>query len=107
MIDRRKQFALYCRAPYDFNETGTFASAEPLYRHPTPGKHMSGEFWHVLVDKEPSDSIPKVMGDEHLLLASPIVYGFSLTVKRWCEEFVFAEDLRSLIHKQLCSMLNA
>ncbi|KAF7344208.1 p-loop containing nucleoside triphosphate hydrolase protein [Mycena venus] len=64
----------------------TFASAEPIYMRPTPQKRLSGESWHVLVDTEPSDSIPKVMGDEHLLLASPIVYGFSLTVKRW---FVF------------------
>jgi hypothetical protein len=60
-----------------------------------------------MVDKEPSDSIPEVKDDDHLLLASPIVYGFSLTRKRWCEETVFPADLRLLSHEQLSSMLNA
>jgi hypothetical protein len=34
------------------------------------------------------DSIQEAKDDD-LLLATPIVYGFSLTAKRWCEHTVF------------------
>ncbi|KAJ6587943.1 P-loop containing nucleoside triphosphate hydrolase protein [Mycena capillaripes] len=71
--------------PYDFNEIGSFASAEPLYTQPTPWKSLSGGFWNVLVDKEHFNPIPEIKDDGHLLLASPILYGFSLTSKRWFE----------------------
>ena len=74
-------------------DRGTFAKTLPNYRLPVVTKALTGED----IDKHPrklsalrekvteaADSMILDLSDEELTLASPIVYGFSLTSKHWC-----------------------
>ncbi|KAJ7140767.1 P-loop containing nucleoside triphosphate hydrolase protein [Mycena epipterygia] len=69
----------------------TFGKIEPNYSRPNPRKGFLRELWDVWEGKEtpvakltrPLDG--KSFKDDDLVLATPIVYGFSYTEKRWLE----------------------
>ncbi|KAF7341417.1 hypothetical protein MVEN_01878600 [Mycena venus] len=67
------------------------ARAEPEYIRPMPQKDLQGELWNISLD-ENSASVEQlhllegeVLTDDEALLATPIVYGYSLTEKHWFE----------------------
>ncbi|KAJ7887981.1 P-loop containing nucleoside triphosphate hydrolase protein [Mycena leptocephala] len=74
-------------------DRGTFEKVEPNYSRPSPRKGLLGKLLDLIEDDEHSHlKRPPSFSDDHegledddLLLATPIVYGFSLTVKRWFE----------------------
>ncbi|KAF7349991.1 p-loop containing nucleoside triphosphate hydrolase protein [Mycena venus] len=70
----------------------TFAIVEPNYSRPCPRKGVFGELLDAMEDKRselkrshPGSFDVEDIRDEDLLLATPIVYGFSFTQKRWFE----------------------
>ncbi|KAJ6576122.1 hypothetical protein DFH09DRAFT_1453903 [Mycena vulgaris] len=65
---------------------------EPGYSRPTPRKGLLGLLWDAMEDDEPrrkksnlSSVAVEDLKEDDLLMATPIVYGFSLTAKRWFE----------------------
>jgi hypothetical protein len=67
------------------------ARAEPGHMRPMPQKDLLGELWNISLN-ENSASVERlhplegeVFTDDEALLATPIVYGYSLTEKLWCE----------------------
>ncbi|KAJ6630297.1 hypothetical protein B0H10DRAFT_1983969 [Mycena sp. CBHHK59/15] len=69
-------------------DRGTFASAEPNYEHPSPHRSLLGRLLNAS-EGDASSPCPLVeeegLQDQDLLLATPIVLGFSLTDKCWLE----------------------
>ncbi|KAJ6576008.1 P-loop containing nucleoside triphosphate hydrolase protein [Mycena vulgaris] len=70
----------------------TFARSEPGYSRPTPRKGLLGLLWDTMEDDEPrrkKSNLSSVnvedLKEDDLLMATPIVYGFSLTAKKWFE----------------------
>ncbi|KAJ6576099.1 P-loop containing nucleoside triphosphate hydrolase protein [Mycena vulgaris] len=73
-------------------DRGTFARSEPGYSRSTPRKGLLGLLWDEMEDDEPrrkktnlSSVAVEDLKEDDLLMATPIVYGFSLTAKRWFE----------------------
>ncbi|KAJ6576091.1 P-loop containing nucleoside triphosphate hydrolase protein [Mycena vulgaris] len=71
-------------------DRGTFARSEPGYSRSTPRKGLLGLLWDEMEDDEPrreksnlSSVTVEDLKEDDLLMATPIVYGFSLTAKRW------------------------
>ncbi|KAJ7463469.1 P-loop containing nucleoside triphosphate hydrolase protein [Mycena galericulata] len=74
-------------------DRGTFASVEPDYSRPTPHNGLFSELLDAM-EKDKRSELKRSHHlsvdvddprDEDLLLATPIVYGFSFTEKRWFE----------------------